>query len=469
MIHSFKYAKRHTKDVGEVISPGESWVKVQGFKKGFLGEAVSFETDEKGLIFGLEDGTADVLVFSRNPLKNKTKVARTAESLKISVGDGILGASVNSLGYYLHPQKKPSEDTFPRIIDVPPPGVSLRKKITENLITGVPVVDFLVPLGKGQRELVIGDMRTGKTHLLSQVVISQAQEGTICVYCLIGKRKAEVKRLENLLREKKVLSKSVIVAATSYDPPAMVYLAPFAAMAIAEHFRDEGRDTLVVLDDMTAHANYYRELMLTAGHFPGRESYPSDIFHVQSRIIERAGNFIIDDKQASITCLPVAETQDGDLTGYIPTNLMSMTDGHIFFDKEMYFQGVRPAINIFLSVTRVGRQTQHKLIRRLSEQLFKAISDYEEVLRFVRFGPEMTEKIKRKLEKGERVLAFFRRVGSDPCSFEIEFLEALLALKTSNYTHKIASVKNPGELAQSLLKEQELEAVYKKLENNIRL
>jgi F-type H+-transporting ATPase subunit alpha len=242
--------------------------------------------------------------------------------------------------------------------------------------------------------------------------------GKVCIVALIGKRKSEIRATEEMLEKEKVIDNCVIVASSSSDSAGEVFLTPYTAMSIAEYFRDLGRDTLVILDDMTTHAKYYREISLLAGRFPGRESYPGDIFHIQSEIVERAGNFKIGSREVSITLLPVAETLDADLTGYIQTNLMSMTDGHIFFDSNLFFKGIRPAVNIFLSVTRVGRQTQPKENKEASIEILKILKKKEELERFLKFGPEVTNEVKDIFTKGEAIWNFFRQGDYKPITTE---------------------------------------------------
>ena len=237
------------------------------------------------------------------------------------------------------------------------------------MFTGMTLVDLMIPLGRGQRELVLGDRKTGKTQFLLQAALAQASVGTVCVYACIGKKKAEILRVKEFFAKEGILDKTVIVASSSQDSTGEIFTCPYTAMAVAEFFRDRGQDTLVLLDDMTTHAKFYREMSLLLRKFPGRDSYPGDIFHIHSKLLERSGNFVIkkdgNEMDVAITCLPAAETIQGDLTGYIQTNLMSMTDGHIYFDNELFFKGRRPAINPFISVTRVGYQTQTSLRKEM--------------------------------------------------------------------------------------------------------
>ena len=410
MIHSYRFAVDKIKDVGVVAEVRDSIARIKGFKKGNLGEAVTFENGIHGQILTiLPDDLTEVLVFGREPMKIGTRVARTGEPVSVSVGDGILTHVVNPLGYVIDERKEESKASDLRDIDIKPLGIWSRAKIKKFLSTGVAVVDLMVPLGEGQRELVIGDRKSGKSFFLLQTAISAARSGKICVLGLIGKRKAEIRATEKILEEEGVINNCVIVASTSDAPSGEIFLTPYTAMTVAEHFRDKKKNVLVILDDMTTHAKYYRELSLLAGRFPGRESYPGDVFHIQSAIVERAGNFLVGGDEVSITLLPVAESIDADLTGYIQTNLMSMTDGHIFFDSNLFAKGIRPAVNIFLSVTRVGHQTQPPELKTLRAEILNILKKKEELERFHKYGPEITDEVKNMVEKGENILNFFKQ------------------------------------------------------------
>ena len=268
----------------------------------------------------------------------------------------------------------------------------------------------MVPLGMGQRELVIGDRKTGKTNFLFQTIITQARKNSICIYATIGKNIASVRKAANFFRAQGIFDKSIIVSTSSADPVGLIQLTPYTAMTIAEYFRDKGYDVLLILDDLTTHAKYYREISLLSKKFPGRASYPGDIFYIHSSLLERAGSFIHTEKgEVSITCLPVAEAVEGNISGYIQTNIMSITDGHIFFDNDLFAKGIRPAVNSFLSVTRVGRQTQTGARWGINRELNGFLSLLEKTQKFVHFGAEINENIKNTLKLGERIYSFFNQ------------------------------------------------------------
>ena len=427
MIHSFDYCLKHIGEVGEVASSGEYLVTVSGLPGAVVGEGVTFEGDTHGRVMTIREDGLDVLVFSREPIATGTRVARTGSPLLVSCGDGLLSQTITTLGHAVSSHRAPSHPPEARAIEEGPVGIAGRAKISRFFPTGTSVVDTLIPLGYGQRELVIGDRKTGKTHFLIETVLTQARLGTVVVYCAIGKRKTEIKRIEEFLRILGVLPQCVIVAADSYESPANIMYAPYTAITIAEYFRDTGRDSLVVLDDLTTHAKSYREVTLLSGIFPGRESYPGDIFAIHSSILERAGCFIKNQNNVAITCLPVVESVGGDLTGYIQTNVMSMTDGHIFFDSELFAIGRRPAVNVFLSVTRVGRQTQTPLLRDMNTQLVGLLKSYDNAQRYIRFGSEMTDEMKRVVARGDALWRFFSQTGYDGVRVSVQaFLVALL-------------------------------------------
>ncbi|KKR85802.1 MAG: ATP synthase subunit alpha [Candidatus Woesebacteria bacterium GW2011_GWB1_41_10] len=409
MIHSYKYCIEKNKEIGRVEQIKGPLLMVSGFKKAFIGEGVTFESGEHGEILSIKKDSVEVLAFSRNPINPNAKAGRSGEALAVSAGEGLLGHVVDALGYTLDDMREDSIVSKLMPIEVKAKGISERRKVDKFLETGVSIVDLVVPLGMGQRELVIGDRKTGKTSFLLQAVLSQAKKGTVCIYTTVGKRKSEIREIYDFLKTNDVLKYSIIVAASAEDSPGEVYIAPFTAMTLAEYFRDQGTDTLVIFDDLTTHAKYYREISLVGGRFPGRESYPGDIFYLHSKLLERAGNF----KEASITCLPVAEAPAGDITGYIQTNLMSMTDGHLYFDSDLFFAGRRPAVNVFLSVTRVGKQTQTPEMRDLGREILLLLKKNEEMSRFLKFGPEVTPQVAEVLKKGKALYEIFNQMPEE--------------------------------------------------------
>jgi len=456
MIHGFEFCRDKNKEVGEVVEVRNSLVRVVGLPGAVVGEGISFESSEHGMVLSLGDDFAEVLVLSLNPLSQGTQAARTGEQLTVSCGEGLLGHTVDAFGYTKDERRDKSDYPETRQILINPSGIAQRHAVTKSFATGVSIVDLIVPIGRGQRELVIGDRKSGKTHFLLQTMLAQAKEGHVCVYGAVGKKKEEIKAIEEFLDEEKIMDRCIIVAADAHDSPGEVYLAPYTAMTVAEYFRDKGSNVFLVLDDLSTHAKYYRELSLLGSRFPGRESYPGDIFHAHSQLLERAGSFNIDGKEATITCLPVAESIGGDITGYIQTNLMSMTDGHIYFDAEKFYKGIRPAVNAFLSVTRVGRQTQDDLLREVGKEVLSILRKHEDLQRFLRFGPDMSEDAQDVIRQGDALLSFFTQAGYVPVAPSLQAVLVAL-IKNNDWNGKnalqFAKAYNSGEEYKTVINE----------------
>lgn len=411
-----------TGEVGFVDRVISSLVYVQGLPGIRPDELVVFESGEVGRAVALTEDTVELLNLSRSQINVGSRVARTGSFLQIPAGDALLGSVIDPLGHSLNPAKPlpPMKDARP--VDVMPQGIYARSRIKRACDTGITLIDLMIPLGKGQRELIIGDQKTGKTRVLMRTMLTQVREGSIGIYAAIGKGKLAIKQVEEELAHMGIADETVIVASSATDGPGMIFLTPYTAMTIAEYFRDQGRDVIIVLDDMSVHAKVYREISLLGRRFPGRNSYPGDIFYLHSKLLERAGNFIHKEKgETSITCLPVVEAPQGDMTGYIQTNIMSMTDGHLFFDHRLFAEGRRPAVDVFLSVTRVGRQTQSSLKQQITHELNAFLRHMERIHTFKSFGAEMNEQTKRAFEKEDRIVQFFDQTAFDtiPSSAQI--------------------------------------------------
>jgi F-type H+-transporting ATPase subunit alpha len=399
---------RETGEYGVVYQISHPIVFIEGLPNVASGEVIIFESGQEGEVFAINKGKIEARVFSREPVRIDAKVTRKNISMSVPVGKELLGQTINPLGQPIDPSKTFSSPKLRRDMETKPIGISGRYKISQGLSTGIALVDLLVPLGKGQRELIIGDRKTGKTSLLLTTIKQQVEEGVVAIYAAIAKKKSDIKKLQEFFIQEKIIDKVIIVATSSYDSPSLIFQTPYAAMSIAEYFRDLGVNTILILDDISTHAKFYRELSLLARRFPGRDSYPGDIFYTHSRLLERAGNFKHPKAgEVSITCLPVVEIVEGDFTGYISTNLMSITDGHIYLDSNIYYQGIRPAVNIPLSVTRVGRQTIDKLSREVNKDLTIFLNRYEKYKNLSHFGQELTTEVKNHLRLGEMVYKFF--------------------------------------------------------------
>lgn len=399
-----------TGEYGVVYQVSHPVVFIEGLPNVKAHEVIVFETGQKGEVSSITKGKIEARVFSHTPVKVDTKVTRTNRTLSVPVGKELLGQAINPLGDPIDPNKKFTHPNEYRPLEANPIGISGRAKITKQLLTGTSFIDLLLPLGQGQRELIIGDRKTGKTSVLMTAIKKQAYEGVICIYAAIAKKKSDIKKMQEFFIQEKISDKVIIVATSSYDSPSLIYLTPYTAMAIAEYFRDLKINTLLILDDLSTHAKFYRELSLLARRFPGRDSYPGDIFYVHSSLLERGGNYKHPSGgEVSISCLPVVEIVEGDFTGYISTNVMGITDGHIYLDSNIYYEGLRPAINLPLSVTRVGRQTLDTLSREINGYLVAFLASYEKLQNLSHFGQELTDDVKKNLKMGEMVYAFLNQ------------------------------------------------------------
>lgn len=430
MNNQFDEYLKKTGEYGVVYQVSHPIVFIEGLPKVKTHEIIMFASGQQAEVFAINRGKIEARVFSHEPIKVGTKVTRTDELLSIPVGTELLGHTINPLGELLDQSIKYTPPKEKRDLDAKPIGISGRQKLTTPLATGMSLIDLLIPLGRGQRELIIGDRKTGKTSLLMTTIKKQTSEGVIAIYAAIAKKKSDIKKLQEFFNQEKIMDKVIIVATSSYDSPSMIFQTPYAAMAIAEYFRDKGQHTLLILDDLSTHAKFYRELSLLARRFPGRDSYPGDIFFVHSKLLERAGNFKHPTAGAvSITCLPVIEIVEGDFTGYVSTNVMGITDGHIYLDSNIYYQGMRPAVNIPLSVTRVGRQTLDKLSREVNKNLTAFLTNYDKLQNLAHFGQELTEDVKRNLRLGELVYKFFNQSYHETVPVPIQLILLSLILQ----------------------------------------
>ncbi len=404
---SFDEYLQESGEIGQVESIFQSVIYVSGLPKARPNELVITEDGEKGLVQDIEKDLIEILILSSKRIIPGTRVTRTNDIVKVPVSTELLGRVVDP---FLEPV-----DGLPPVggykVSLPlhrdAPGIRERVRVNEQLESGVSLVDFLIPLGKGQRELVIGDQKTGRTTFLLQTATSQVLKGAICIYVAIGKKKTDVKFVEDYFRKMGVMKRSVIIFTSSADPASLVFLAPFTGFTVAEFFRDQGNEVVIILDDLTTHAKFYREISLISKRMPSRESYPGDIFNVHAKLIERAGNFKKDHRSKSITAFPIIETVQGDLTGFLPTNVMAMTDGHLFFDHDEFKKGHRPAINTPLSVTRVGNQTQTLLEKEIRKTLADKLSRYRKALEIAHFGFDLPLQTRSDLNIGERLEAIF--------------------------------------------------------------
>jgi F-type H+-transporting ATPase subunit alpha len=433
MDNNFDELLEKTKEIGYVGLIAYPLIYIKGLPSVKMSEIVLFESGERGMVISLSEEYAEVVLFSKESVAIGTRVVRTLKPYSFPISEEYFGKIIDPLGRPYEKGVEIKNIKESRYIDALPTKIDTRERVTESLLTGVSVVDLMVPLGKGQREMVLGDRKVGKTAFLLQALMTQAREGTVCIYAGIGKKKTEARLVESFMKEKGISDSVVSIFSFASDPLGLIYITPYCAMTLAEYYRDNGKNVLVILDDLTTHAKYFREMSLLNKKFPGRESYPGDVFYTHARLFERAGNYKFPEGPRSITCLGVAETVGGDISGYIQTNLMSITDGHIFFDIDVFEEGRRPAVNTFLSVTRVGRQTQNELRWGVSRELTTFFTLMEKTKRFSHFGGELNEGIKSTLDMGERVKAFFTQAMGITISLNVQIIfYALIWVGTMN-------------------------------------
>lgn len=406
----------HFEDIGTVLHVGDGVASLSGLPSVRSEELVNFPTGVGGLVFSLEPQRVDVILLGSDEGIRGGDLVRTAgERLRIPVGPNLLGRVVNPLGEPLDggPNVEPSDF---RLLEREAPGIINRQPIYQPLHTGWKVIDALIPIGRGQRELILGDRQTGKTTIAVDAILQQKNTNVACIYVSIGQKKSSTLSVIDSLRKAKSLEYTTVVMAAPDDPPAMRYLAPYAGCTIAEYLMDHERDVLIIYDDLTKHANAYRELSLLLRRPPGREAYPGDIFYLHSRLLERAGKLNENYGSGSMTALPIVETQRGNLSAYIPTNLISITDGQIVLDTELFNQDIKPAVNVGLSVSRVGGSAQTEAMKKVAGELRLQLSQYEEVARFARLGTEVDETTQQQIEKGVRLQEILTQDPNNPLS-----------------------------------------------------
>ena len=415
-------------EIGFVVQIGDTFCRIHGLKNAVYGELVEFEHGNKGIILNLgEDSVAVFLLQAQIPVVELEMVKRTGGVFKVPVGNALLGRVVSALGDPID-ELGPLAVQEQRPIEVDIPGIIERTPIDEPLETGKLVVDSLVPIGKGQRELIIGNRSTGKTALCLSTILNQNGKNVICVYVSIGQRQANLARIVRSLEENGAMEYTVVVTADASQPALDKYLAPFSGSTIAEFFKDQGQDVLIVYDTLSDHAIAYREMSLLMRRAPGREAYPGDIFYLHSRLLERAGKFIAG---GSITALPIIQIQSDDITAFIPTNLISITDGQIFLDTKLFYEGIRPAVNIELSVSRVGGAAQTDACKKMIKALRLELAQYHELAGFAQFGTELDEVSQKYLKRGAIVYQLLRQGQYVNYSFVDQAL--MLFLLKENY------------------------------------
>ena len=416
-------------EVGTVVSLGDGIARVHGVERAMAGEMIEFPHGVFGIALNLEeDSVGAVLLGDYKTIKEGDPVKRTGRIISVPVGDEMLGRVVNALGQPIDGKGPiPTKQFLP--IERIAPGVVERQPVKEPLQTGLKAIDGMVPIGRGQRELIIGDRQTGKTAVAVDAIINQRGKNVICIYNAIGQKQSTVAQVVRTLEEYDAMSYTVVVAATASDPAPMLYIAPYSACAIGEYFRDTGRHALVVYDDLSKHAQSYREISLLLRRPPGREAYPGDVFYLHSRLLERAAKMSKELGGGSLTALPIIETQAGDLSAYIPTNVISITDGQIFLESDLFHQGIRPAINVGNSVSRVGGSAQIKAMRQVAGSLRLDLAQYRELAAFAQFGSDLDKATQAQLNRGRRLVEILKQPQYQPLAVEKQVVLIYAATK----------------------------------------
>ena len=405
-------------EVGAVISIGDGIARVHGVERAMAGEMIEFPHGVFGIALNLEeDSVGAVLLGDYKGIKEGDPVKRTGRIISVPVGDAMLGRVVNAIGQPID-GKGPVQTKEFLPIERLAPGVVDRQPVKEPLQTGLKAIDGMVPIGRGQRELIIGDRQTGKTAVAVDTIINQRGKDVICIYNAIGQKQSTVAQVVRTLDEYDAMSYTIVVAATASDPAPMLYIAPYSACAIGEFFRDSGRHALVVYDDLSKHAQSYREISLLLRRPPGREAYPGDVFYLHSRLLERAAKLNTSHGGGSLTALPIIETQAGDLSAYIPTNVISITDGQIFLESDLFHQGIRPAINVGNSVSRVGGSAQIRAMRQVAGSLRLDLAQYRELAAFAQFGSDLDKATQAQLNRGRRLVEILKQPQYQPVAVE---------------------------------------------------
>ncbi|EMU7111141.1 F0F1 ATP synthase subunit alpha [Campylobacter coli] len=426
-------------ETGKIISVADGVAKVYGLKNIMAGEMVEFDNGDKGMALNLEESSVGIVILGKGEgLKEGTSVKRLKKLLKVPVGEALIGRVVNALGEPIDAKGVINSNEF-RFVKEKAKGIMARKSVHEPLHTGIKAIDALVPIGRGQRELIIGDRQTGKTTVAVDTIISQKGQGVVCIYVAIGQKQSTVAQVVKRLEEHGAMDYTIVVNAGASDPAALQYLAPYTGVTMGEFFRDNAKHALIVYDDLSKHAVAYREMSLILRRPPGREAYPGDVFYLHSRLLERASKLNDELGAGSLTALPIIETQAGDVSAYIPTNVISITDGQIFLETDLFNSGIRPAINVGLSVSRVGGAAQIKATKQVSGTLRLDLAQYRELQAFAQFASDLDEASRKQLERGQRMVELLKQPPYSPLSVEKQVV--LIFAGTKGYLDDVAVSK----------------------------
>ncbi|WP_457569775.1 F0F1 ATP synthase subunit alpha [Desulfurobacterium sp.] len=479
-IEEFEYSIKF-EETGIVIKVGDGVARVYGLDDVEYGEVVEFEDGTEGVAFNLEeDNVGIVLLGEGRGIVEGGKVKRTGRILDVPVGDALIGRVVDALGNPID-GKGDIDYAERRAVERIAPGIVTRKPVHEPLQTGIKAIDALIPIGRGQRELIIGDRQTGKTTIAIDTILNQKRENVICVYCAVGQKRSTVAQTIELLRRLGALDYTIVVSATASEPAALQYLAPFTAVTIAEYFRDTGRAALIIYDDLSKQAVAYREMSLLLRRPPGREAYPGDVFYLHSRLLERAAKLNDELGAGSLTALPIIETKAGDISAYIPTNVISITDGQIFLETNLFYKGQRPAINVGLSVSRVGGAAQIKAMKQVAGKLRLELARYRELEAFSQFASDLDPATRAQLERGRRMMELLKQPPYNPIPVEKQIVAFFAAIngyiddipvesvtKFERELYAFMDAEHPEILSEILEKKKIDDELEKKLHEAIR-
>ena len=416
-----------SRETGEVIWVGDGIVTVYGIDHAMYGEIVAFENGVKGMVQDVRQNEIGIILFGRDTgIKEGTKVVRTKKKAGIPVGDAFVGRVINALGEPIDGNGDVKEDDY-RPIEQEAPGIIDRQSVDTPMETGILSIDSMFPIGRGQRELIIGDRQTGKTSIATDTIINQRGKDVICIYVAIGQKASTVAKIVNTLKKHDAMDYSIVVSSTASDPASLQYIAPYAGTAMAEYFMHKGKDVLIVYDDLSKHAVAYRAISLLLERSPGREAYPGDVFYLHSRLLERSSHLSDKLGGGSITALPIIETQAGDVSAYIPTNVISITDGQIFLESNLFNAGMRPAVNVGLSVSRVGGAAQTKAMKKASGSIRIDLAHYREMEVFTQFASDLDDATKAQLQHGKALMELLKQPLSHPLSMHEQVLTLCMA------------------------------------------
>jgi F-type H+-transporting ATPase subunit alpha len=428
-------APTRTVDVGTVLSVGDGIARLSGLTNARASELVEFDNGTLGIVFNLEAENVGVIIMGESTgIAEGQFVRSTGRIVSVPVGSGMIGRAVNAVGHPVDGRGPIESDSF-RPIERIAPNVVSRKSVDMPVQTGIKAIDAMIPIGRGQRELIIGDRQTGKTALVVDTIINQKGQDLICIYVAIGQRQAQVAQVIATLEKYGAMEYTVIVAATASEPAALQYIAPYAGCAIGEEFMEQGKDALIIYDDLSKHAQAYRQVSLLLRRPPGREAYPGDVFYLHSRLLERAARMAPEFGGGSLTALPIIETQAGDISAYIPTNVISITDGQIFLESDLFYAGIRPAVNPGLSVSRVGGAAQTKAMKQVAGKMKLELAQFRELAAFAQFGSDLDPTTQRQLDRGQRITEILKQPQYRPVSLERQVM--VFYAVTNSYLDKV--------------------------------